>query len=116
VVANDGFRANDPLRKRRRRNEKCPGNLLRRQTADLTQCERNLSLRCQGGVAAGEDETKPVVLDLLFLWRLVDLRFKVQRELSLSTPSKRARRRMTSIALKRAVEISQGRGLSGIPV
>ena len=35
---------------------------------------------------------------------------------SLRAPSKRARRRITSMALKRAVEISQGRGLSGIPV
>ena len=35
---------------------------------------------------------------------------------SVCAASKRARRRIASIALKRAVEISQGRGLSGMPV
>ena len=35
---------------------------------------------------------------------------------SLCAPSKRARLRIASIALKRAVEISHGRGLSGMPV
>ena len=69
------------MRKRRRRNEECPGNLLRGQAADFTQCERNLSLRWQSGMAAGEDETKAIVFDLLFLRRFliffIDARFNV---------------------------------------
>ena len=34
-------------------------------------------------MAAGEDEAKAIVLDLLFLGRFVDMRFKVQRKISL---------------------------------
>jgi hypothetical protein len=91
LIADDGFRANDALRKRRRRNEKCPSNLLCGQAADFTQCERNLSLRWQSGMAAGEDETKAIVLDLLFLRRFlrrflsrfIDARFNVSRNISL---------------------------------
>jgi hypothetical protein len=37
LIADDGFRANDALSKRRRRNEKCPGNLLSCQGRLLDQ-------------------------------------------------------------------------------
>jgi hypothetical protein len=73
-------------------------------------------------MAAGEDQAEAIVLNLLLIHflaikaRFVDARLDVGSQVSLSTPSKRARLRIPSMALKRAVEISQGRGLSGIPV
>jgi hypothetical protein len=76
-------------------------------------------------MAAGEDQTQAIVFDLLVILfviqgSFVDARFPfcggVQRKFLLCFASNRARRRILSTALKRAVEISQGRGLSGIPV
>ena len=68
-------------------------------------------------MAAGEDQTEAIIFDLLVIeGSFVDARFHVERKISLCVPSKCARRRIPSMALKRAVEISQGRGLSGIPV
>ena len=46
--------------------------------------------------------------------RFLDARFHVGNKISLCRRG--ARRRIAAMALQRAVEISQGRGLSGIPV
>ena len=70
-------------------------------------------------MAAGEDQTEAIVLDLFIslLTRCgVLTRDSMWATRSLCAPSKRARRRIASMALKRAVEISHGRGLSGMPV
>ncbi len=56
--------AHDALGERCRRNQKCPGNLFRGQAADFAQSERNLSFRRQSGMAAGEDQTEAIVLNL----------------------------------------------------
>jgi hypothetical protein len=77
LIADNGLRAYDALREGRRRNEKCPGNLLCFQAANFTQRERHLSFRRQSGMAAGKDETEAVVLDsLILVRRLVDARFE----------------------------------------
>ena len=56
------------------------GNLFRGQAADFAQRERNLSFRRQCGMAAGEDQTEAIILDLLVIeGSLVDARFYVQR-------------------------------------
>jgi hypothetical protein len=73
LIADDGLRAHDTLRERRRRKEKCPGNLLCCQAANFTQRERYLSFRRQSGMAAGKDETEAVVLDFLILVRRASL-------------------------------------------
>lgn len=68
-------------------------------------------------MAAGEDQAEAIVLNLLLIeGRFVDARLDVVSKISLCSVEARARRRIPSMALKRAVEISQGRGLSGIPV
>src|SRR6516162_7579406 len=56
--------AYDALGERRWRHEKCSGDLFRGQAADFAKGERNLSLRRQSGMAAGEDQTEAIVLDL----------------------------------------------------
>ena len=72
------------MRERRRRNEKCPGNLLCCQAADYTQRERYLAFRRQSGMSTGEDETEAVVLDVLIVVRrLVDARLEEEREVFL---------------------------------
>jgi hypothetical protein len=65
LIADDGLCAHDALRERRRRNGKCPSNLLRCQATDFAQGERNLSFRRKNGMAAGEDEAEAIVFDLL---------------------------------------------------
>jgi hypothetical protein len=71
----------------RRRNQKCPGNLLRGQAADFAQGERNLSLRRQRAMAASEDQTEAIIFDLLVIFistegSFVDVRFGVERKIS----------------------------------
>jgi hypothetical protein len=61
---------------------------------------------------AGEDQTEAIVLDLLISGlftsarTVIDARFHMDNKISLC-PSKRAHRRITSMALKNAVEINQ---------
>ena len=62
-VADLGLGPHDPLRQRGRRPQECPGDLLGGEAADLAQGERDPGVRRQGGMAAGEDQAKPVVLD-----------------------------------------------------
>jgi hypothetical protein len=79
------------LGERCRRNEKCPGNLLRGQAADFAQGERNLSFRRQSGMAAGEDQTEAIIFDLLVIGEnFVDARFHVARKISLCSVEVRA--------------------------
>jgi hypothetical protein len=42
-------------------------NLLSRQATDLTQRQRDAGIRRQSGMAAGEDQPQPVVLDALIV-------------------------------------------------
>ena len=61
-------------------------------------------------MAVGKDETESVVLDFLILVRrLVDARLQVEREVFLCAVEARPPAHSV-IALKRAVEMSQGRG------
>ena len=66
-VADLGLRAHDALRQCRRRREKRLGNLLRRQTADLAQRERDLRIGGQRRMATREDQAKAVVFDGLIV-------------------------------------------------
>src|SRR5271169_4227430 len=113
--------AYDALGECRWRHEKCAGDLFRGQAADFAKGERNLSLRSRAGwqqvkirrrrsssISSSPVSSFPPGASLT--------RDSMWATRSLCAPSKRARRRITSMALKRAVEISQGRGLSGIPV
>ena len=73
-------------------------------------------------MATGEDQTEAIIFDLLVIdlfvmqGSFIDARFCIERKIFLGSVDARAGRRIPSMALKRAVEISQGRGLSGIPV
>jgi hypothetical protein len=78
LIADDGFHAHDPLRQRRRRNQKCPGNLLCGQAADFAQRQSNLSFRWRRGMAAGKDEAEAIILDLLFLTCFADAGLKLK--------------------------------------
>src|SRR5208283_728079 len=83
--------AHNALRQRRRRSEKCPGDLLRGQAADLAQSERNLSFRRQSGMATREDQTEAIILDLLLIeGNVVDARFHVGNKISLCSIEARA--------------------------
>jgi hypothetical protein len=55
------------LGERHGRHEKCAGDLFCRQAADFAQSERNLSLRGQSGMAAGENKSQAIVLNLFIL-------------------------------------------------
>src|SRR6267378_8007905 len=66
-VADLRLRPYDALRQRRGGGEKRRRDLLRRQAAHLAQRHRDLRVRIQGGVAAGEDEAQPVVGDGVIL-------------------------------------------------
>jgi hypothetical protein len=78
-----------------------PGNLLRRQVADFAQGERHLFFRRQGGMAAGEDQTEAIILDLVIIDCLaiylfdtegsfVDARLRVEHKISLCSVQVRA--------------------------
>src|SRR5208282_2925742 len=83
--------AYDALGERRRRHEKCAGDLFRGQAADFAKGERNLSLRRQSGMAAGEDQTEAIVLDLFISsGSVVDARFHVGNKISLCAVEARA--------------------------
>ena len=64
-VADLGLGAHDALGQRGRRGQEGARDLLGRETADLPQRQRDARFRRQGGVAAGEDQPQPVVLDAL---------------------------------------------------
>lgn len=63
-VANLALRAHEPLRHRRRRNEKRPRDLVGVEAAERPQRKGHLRLERERGMAAGEDQPKPVVRDL----------------------------------------------------
>src|ERR1700679_1017476 len=65
LIADESLGAHDALSKRSRRDEKCPCDLLGRQTADFAQGERNLTFRRQSRVAAGKDQAEAIIFDLL---------------------------------------------------
>ena len=58
----DALRARDALRHGGFRNEKCAGDLCRRETADGTQCERNGRCRRERGMTAHEEQDESVIL------------------------------------------------------
>jgi hypothetical protein len=62
-VADLALRADEPLREGRLGNEERAGDLGRLETADETQRQRDLGLRRERGVAAGEDQLEPLVGD-----------------------------------------------------
>ena len=62
-VADLPLRPHQPLRERRLRDEKSPGDLRRRQTAEQAQRQRHLRLGGERRVAAGEDQLEPFVGD-----------------------------------------------------
>ncbi len=64
-VADLRLRADDALRQRRGRREEGPCDFLGGEAAHFAQRERNLCVRSQRGMAAGEDQPEPVVLDAL---------------------------------------------------
>ncbi len=68
-IADLGLGAHDPLRQRGRRDQAGMGDGLGRQAADLAQGQRDAGLFRQAGMAAGEDQPQPVVLDRLALVR-----------------------------------------------
>ncbi len=57
------FRAHDPLRDRRHRNEECARDLVRRQPAEETQGERGTCLGGEDRMAGDEHEAKQIVAD-----------------------------------------------------
>jgi len=57
------LRAHEPLRHRRLRHEERARDLVRRQSAQRSQRERDLGIERKGRVAAGEDELKALVGD-----------------------------------------------------
>jgi hypothetical protein len=58
-----GLRAHDPLRQRRGRCQERLRDFFRRQAADFAERQRDLGVRSERRVAAGEDQPQPVVLD-----------------------------------------------------
>ncbi len=62
-----GLRAHNALRQRRGGREERGGDLLGRQTAHLAQRHPHLCVRIDARVAAGEDQTQPVVGDVVVL-------------------------------------------------
>jgi hypothetical protein len=80
----DRLCAHDALRERRRRNEKCPTNLLCCQVTDFAQGERKLSFRRKKGMAPGEDEAEAIVFDFLaFVRCFVNAGFEAECQVSL---------------------------------
>ena len=92
-------------------------DVLGRQPRDRAQRQRDLRLDRQGGMAAGEDELKPLIGDLglvHFGLRRCSAAGAVassSRSLAASTRSRRSR----SIARFRAVVTSHAAGLAGMP-
>src|SRR5918995_7330210 len=64
------LRSDEPLGHGLLGNEKGAGDLLRSETAERSQCERDLALEGESGMAACEDELEPLVRDR-FLFHLV---------------------------------------------
>ena len=62
-IANFGLTSHDSLRHRCRCDQKRPGDFVRRQSTHLPQGEWYLHGAVDRGVAAGEDEAQPIVLD-----------------------------------------------------
>ena len=63
-VADLRLRAHQALSQCRGSREERTGDLLRRQTANLPESERDLHLAVDGRVATGEDEPEAVILNL----------------------------------------------------
>ena len=94
-VADLALRPHEPLRHRRLRDEEGAGDLGRLEAGDGAQRERDLSLRRERRVAAGEDQPQPVVLQGALrslspvrgrlLRRLLDLEEALQ-QLALAAP------------------------------
>jgi hypothetical protein len=61
------------LRQRRLGNEERPGDLVRLETAERAQRQRDARLERERGVAAGEDQAQPLVRDRRFVHVLVVL-------------------------------------------
>ena len=84
--------------------------MLLGQATDFAQGERNLSFQRKNGMAAGEDEAEAMVFDfLVFVRCFVDARFEAECRVSLRGVESRPLR-IASMAFKRAVDMSQGRG------
>ena len=80
LVRNPGFSdfglgPHNSLRERRRRCEKGVRDFFRRQPADLTQRQCDTRIGAQCGVAAGEDESEAIVLELVIVSRRIGARF-----------------------------------------
>ena len=108
--------AHDALCHGRRAGEERTRDLLGGQSADLPEGERQLRVRRQGRMAAGEDEPQPVVVDDGIVERRP--RPAPRRDAPQAAPARHRserRRRIPSIALKRPVDTSHARGFSGIP-
>ena len=112
-----GLCADDSLGERRWSGERSAGDFFCREAAYFAERERDLGLRRQGRVAAGEDQPQSIVLDALvagYVATAARLGFQRRQDAS-EMASKRARRRITSIALKRPAETSHARGFAGTP-
>ena len=60
-ISNLALGADQPLRHGRRRDQKCPRDLIGSEAAKGSQGQRNLGLQGKRRVAAGENQAKPVV-------------------------------------------------------
>ena len=77
-IANLRLRAHDALGERGRGREKGARDLLGREPADFAQRERDLRVRREGRMAAGEDEAQAIVFYAFLLGFRCDLRVGVQ--------------------------------------
>ena len=108
LISTARFKAIDGMRRRARFNG---------TQRDFAQGERKLSFRRQSRMAAGEDQTEAIIFDLLVIeGGFVDARFHVQCEISLGRVEARAAAHPIDGLETCRIEISQGRGLSGIPL
>ena len=114
-VGDLSLRPHEPLRHRRRRDEERARDLLGLEADERAKRERDLRLERERRVAAGEDEAKAVVGDLRRRRPARRSSPRDRRRRSRACPRAPCFRRMRSIAMCRAVWMSQARGCSGTP-
>ena len=99
-VADLPLRTNEPLRHRRLGDEEGARDLGRRQSADQSQCERDLDARRERRMAAGEDQSQLVVAHRALLRFLAAL---VAREAPLGFGVPLVAYRLAAMAIHRAI-------------
>ena len=106
------LRAHEPLRHRLVGDEERPRDLLRGETAESTERERDLCVEREGGVAAGEQSSRRSSLNIV---SSISISVCSGTSSSCVFSASVRSRRMRSTARFRAVVTSHARGLTGVP-